>query len=108
MVYTPMAFSGTAFVALGSLWLPSAVGGEAPVVPGDSPLCQRIPDEWTPFTYKGMEFYRVPLPADARPSTAAGATLRCRDIPKEWTPFTYKGQKIFLIPLQPGSPTVVR
>jgi len=107
MGYTPTALVVAAIVALGSLW-PPAAGGEAQVVPGDSPLCRRIPEEWTPFTYKGMEFYRVPLPAGASPAVAAGGTLRCSEIPKEWTPFTYRGQRFFRIPLQPGSPMAVR
>ena len=108
MAPTPAALAVAACVALSSLWLPPALGGEAPVVPRDSPLCHRIPHEWTPFTYKGMEFYRVPLPAGASPAVAAGGTLRCSEIPKEWTPFTYKGQQFFRIPLQPGSPMAVR
>ena len=108
MVYTPTALVVAAVVAFGSLWPSRAVGGEAHGVAGDSPLCQRMPEEWTPFTYKGMEFYRVPLPAGAPPVASAEGALRCSEIPKEWTPFRYKGQKFFRIPLQPGSQTAVR
>jgi hypothetical protein len=108
MVSTPTAFAVAAVVVLGSLWLPPAVGDEAQVGPGDSPLCKRIPEEWTPFTYKGMEFYLIPVPAGAQPAVSAGGTLRCSEIPKKWTPFTYEGQKFFMIPLQPGSLTAVR
>jgi hypothetical protein len=102
MVSTSTAFAVAACVAFGSLWLPPALGGEAPVVSRDSPLCQRIPHEWTPFTYKGMEFYHVPLPASASPAPTGEGTLRCIDIPHEWAPFTYEGQKFFRIPLRPS------
>jgi len=102
MVSTPTAFAVAAVIAFGSLWLPPALGDEAPMVPKDSPLCNRIPHEWTPFTYKGMEFYHVPLPAGARPAPAAEGTLRCIDIPHEWAPFRYEGQKFFRIPLRPS------
>src|SRR5262249_355961 len=108
MGYTPTALVVAAVVALGSLWSSRAIGGEAQGVRGASPLCQRIPDEWTPFTYKGMEFYRVPLPAGVQPIASAEGTLRCSEIPKEWTPFTYKGQQFFRIPLQRGLHTAVR
>ena len=108
MGYTPTALVVAAVLAVGNLWPSRAVGGEAQEVAGTPPLCQRIPDEWTPFTYKGMEFYRIPLPAGAHPRASAAGTRRCRDIPKEWTPFTYKGQQVFRIPLQSGSQTTVR
>jgi len=103
MVYTPTALMVATVVAFGSLWPPSAVGSEAQAAQGESPLCQHIPKEWTPFPYKGMEFYQVPLPAGAEPATSAGSNFRCSEIPKEWTPFRYDGQRFFRIPLQPGS-----
>jgi hypothetical protein len=107
MACKPLALVVAAVVSLGSLWPPSEVGGETPAVPGKGPLCQRIPEEWTPFTYKGMEFYRVPLPAGAHPASSVG-TVRCSEIPKEWMPFTYQGRRFFRIPLQPGSQAAAR
>lgn len=101
------AFVVAAVVSLCGLWSPAAVGGETPAGPGENPLCQHIPEEWTPFTYKGMEFYRVPLPAGAHPAASVG-TFRCNDIPEEWTPFIYQGKKFFKIPLQPGSQAAAR
>ena len=103
MVYTLTALVVAAVMAVGNFWPSRAVGGEAQEVAGTPPLCQRIPDEWMPFTYKGMEFYRIPLPASVHPGASAVGTWRCSDIPKEWTPFTYKGQQVFRIPLQPSS-----
>ncbi len=107
MAYKPTALVVAAVVSLCSLWPPSAVGGEAPAGPGESPLCQRIPEEWTPFTYKGMEFYRVPLPAGSQLASSVGP-LRCNPIPKEWTPFTYQGRRFFRIPLLPSSQAAAR
>src|SRR5262245_62629953 len=93
MVSTPTALVMAAVVTLGSLWPFPAVGGEAQVIPGESPLCRRIPQEWAPFTYNGMEFYRIPLRAGAQRTAAAKGPWRCQTIPQEWTPFIYKGQK---------------
>lgn len=107
MAFKPTAFVVAAVVSLCGLWSPAAVEGETPVSLGVNPLCQHIPEEWTPFTYKGMEFYRVPLPAGS-PSASSVGTFRCNEIPKEWTPFIYQGRKFFRIPLQPGSQAAAR
>jgi hypothetical protein len=55
MACKPIALVVAAVVSLGSLWPPSAVGGETPAVPGEGPLCQRIPEEWRPFMYKARQ-----------------------------------------------------
>ena len=94
------------FAAMAWLCLPSST--PAAEEKGHAvPLCNHIPKEWTPFTFKGMEFYRVPLPSGSEPASSLG-TLRCSEIPKEWTPFTFEGRRLYRIPLQPGSQTAVR
>jgi hypothetical protein len=103
MAYKHAALVFAAVAGLCIPWPAPAAEGEAHA----APLCNRIPKEWTPFTFKGMEFYRVPLPSGSQTASSLG-TRRCSEIPKEWTPFTFEGRRFYRVPLQPGLQTTVR